>query len=136
MPDALTPTADATEGDDRTLLRPLFRAREEQVLETLLHHATFPPDLAHRIEARAKTLVDAARAAHRPGADVTDFLKQFGLGTREGTALLCLAEALLRIPDPATADALIDDRISAADWQAHVGQADSLAVNASAWRSC
>ena len=53
-----------------------------------------------------------------PGADVTDFLKEYGLGTAEGVALLCLAEALLRIPDAATADALIEDRIAAADWQA------------------
>ena len=48
-------------------------------------------------------------------------------------ALLCLAEALLRIPDAATADALIEDRIAAADWQKHLGHGDSLAVNASAW---
>ncbi len=48
-------------------------------------------------------------------------------------ALLCLAEALLRIPDAATADALIEDRISTADWQKHIGHADSMAVNASAW---
>ena len=51
----------------------------------------------------------------------------------EGVALLCLAEALLRIPDAATADALIEDRIGGADWQTHLGHGDSLAVNASAW---
>ncbi len=128
MPDALPPST-----DDRTALRRLHRAPEEQAAAALLQLATFAPDLAHRIEARARNLVYAARAAHRPGADVTDFLKEFGLGTREGTALLCLAEALLRIPDAATADALIEDRIANADWQAHLGQADSLAVNASAW---
>ena len=48
-------------------------------------------------------------------------------------ALLCLAEALLRIPDAATADALIEDRIAAADWQKHLGHGESIAVNASAW---
>ena len=63
--------------------------------------------------------VDGGRAAHRPGADVSDFLAESGLGTAEGVALLCLAEALLRIPDAATADALIEDRIGAADWQKH-----------------
>ena len=83
--------------------------------------------------ARARALVHAARAAHRPGADVTDFLAEYGLGTTEGVALLCLAEALLRIPDAATADALIEDRIAGADWQRHLGHGDSLAVNASAW---
>ncbi len=128
MPDALPQPA-----DDRTALRRLHRAPEDQVLAPVLHLATLPPDLAARVHGRARTLVRAARAAHRPGADVTDFLKQFGLGTREGVALLCLAEALLRIPDAATADALIEDRIANADWQAHLGQADSLAVNASAW---
>ena len=78
-------------------------------------------------------LVRAARAAYKPGADVSDFLKEYGLGTAEGVALLCLAEALLRIPDAATADALIEDRIGGGDWQQHLGRGESLAVNASAW---
>ena len=88
---------------------------------------------APEVDARAHALVRTARAAHRPGADVTDFLAEYGLGTAEGVALLCLAEALLRIPDAATADALIEDRIAAANWQSHLGQGDSIAVNASAW---
>ncbi len=99
------------------------------MLAPLLPLATSPPGVA----ARARSLVHAARAAHRPGADVTDFLAEYGLGTAEGVALLCLAEALLRIPDAATADALIEDRIAGADWQRHIGHGDSLAVNASAW---
>ncbi len=115
--------------DDRTQLRRLHRAPEPEALKPLLPLAASLPGVA----GRALALVDAARAAHRPGADVSDFLAEFGLGTTEGVALLCLAEALLRIPDAATADALIEDRISAADWQKHVGQGDSLAVNASAW---
>jgi RHH-type proline utilization regulon transcriptional repressor/proline dehydrogenase/delta 1-pyrroline-5-carboxylate dehydrogenase len=127
MPD----TAIAT--DDRTALRCLHRAPEPEAIAPLLRAATLPPELAARIEPRARALVRAARAAHRPGADVTDFLMEYGLGTSEGVALLCLAEALLRIPDAATADALIEDRIAAADWQAHLGRAESLTVNASAW---
>ncbi|HEX5326752.1 MAG TPA: bifunctional proline dehydrogenase/L-glutamate gamma-semialdehyde dehydrogenase PutA [Acetobacteraceae bacterium] len=118
---------------DRTELRHLHRLPEPQALAPLLAEATLPPAIGQRVDARARALVHAARAAHRPGADVTDFLKEFGLGTAEGVALLCLAEALLRIPDAATADALIEDRISAADWTQHLGQGDSLAVNASAW---
>ncbi|HEY2621787.1 MAG TPA: bifunctional proline dehydrogenase/L-glutamate gamma-semialdehyde dehydrogenase PutA [Acetobacteraceae bacterium] len=114
-------------------MRRLHRAAESDVLAPLLDAATLPGDLAARVDLRARSLVHAARAAHKPGADVTDFLAEYGLGTAEGVALLCLAEALLRIPDAATADALIDDRIAAADWQAHVGHGDSLAVNASAW---
>ena len=115
--------------DDRSAIRRLHRAPEAEVLAHLLPLAVSPPGVA----ARARGLVRAARAAHRPGADVSDFLAEFGLGTTEGVALLCLAEALLRIPDAATADALIEDRIAAADWQKHLGQGDSLAVNASAW---
>ena len=110
--------------DDRTELRRLHRAPEPDVLAPLLDAATLAPDVAARVEARARALVRAARAAHRPGGDVTDFLAEYGLGTAEGVALLCLAEALLRIPDAATADALIEDRIAAADWQVHVGHGD------------
>jgi RHH-type proline utilization regulon transcriptional repressor/proline dehydrogenase/delta 1-pyrroline-5-carboxylate dehydrogenase len=118
---------------DRSAIRALHRAPEERVLARLLHAGTLRPDLAKRVEARARQLVRAARTAHRPGSDITDFLKEYSLASNEGIALLCLAEALLRIPDAATADALIEDRIGSADWQAHLGQADSLTVNASAW---
>ena len=86
------------------------------------------------MQTRARALVRAARAAYKPGADVTDFLKEYGLGTAEGVALLCLAEALLRIPDAATADALIEDRIGGGDWQQPSRpRRHRLAVNASAW---
>ena len=128
MPDSLP-----SPGDDRSALRALHRAPEAEALHSLLALASFPEELAARVRQRAIALVRAARAAHRPGADVSDFLKEYGLGEPEGVALLCLAEALLRIPDAATADALIDDRVGGADWQQHLGQADSLAVNASAW---
>jgi RHH-type proline utilization regulon transcriptional repressor/proline dehydrogenase/delta 1-pyrroline-5-carboxylate dehydrogenase len=116
-------------GGDRTRIRSLHRAPERDVLAPLLDLAAAPPGVAACVCA----LVRAARNAHRPGADVTDFLAEYGLGTAEGVALLCLAEALLRIPDAATADALIEDRIAAADWQKHLGHGDSIAVNASAW---
>ncbi len=118
---------------DRTALRRLYRIPQADALASLIPQARQPPPVTARIEARARTLVRAARAAHRPGADVTDFLREYGLGSAEGIALLCLAEALLRIPDAATADALIEDRLAAADWELHLGRADSLMVNASAW---
>jgi len=119
--------------DDRTALRRLHRAPEPTVQAPLVHAASLPPNQAATVQTRARSLVRAARAAYKPGADVTDFLKEYGLGTTEGVALLCLAEALLRIPDAATADALIEDRIGGGDWQHHVGRGESLAVNASAW---
>ena len=118
---------------DRSAMRALHRAAEAEVLAPLLAAATPAPEIAGRIEARAKSLVRAARASYRPGADVSGFLREFGLGTAEGVALLCLAEALLRIPDAATADRLIEERIGGPDWEAHLGRADSLAVNASAF---
>jgi RHH-type transcriptional regulator, proline utilization regulon repressor / proline dehydrogenase / delta 1-pyrroline-5-carboxylate dehydrogenase len=119
--------------DDRSTLRAVHRAPEPAVLAPLLDAATLPPPVAARVAVRARALVRAARAAHTPGADVSDFLREYGLGTREGVALLCLAEALLRIPDAATADAFIEDRITGVDWQSHLGRADSLTVNASSW---
>lgn len=132
MPDAaLLPLQ--PDPDDRSALRALYRASEAEVVPPLLAAATLPPTQAAAVEARARALMRAARQAHRPGADVTAFLKEYGLGTKEGVALLCLAEALLRIPDAATADALIEDRIAATHWETHLGHADSLAVNASAW---
>jgi RHH-type proline utilization regulon transcriptional repressor/proline dehydrogenase/delta 1-pyrroline-5-carboxylate dehydrogenase len=133
MPDVLPTSAMDDGADDRARLRALYRAPDADVLAPLLEMATLPPHKAEAVRARAAALVRAARAVHRPGADVTDFLREYGLGDPEGVALLCLAEALLRIPDTATADALIDDRIGGADWQRHLGRADSLMVNASAW---
>ncbi|HEX3994530.1 MAG TPA: proline dehydrogenase family protein, partial [Acetobacteraceae bacterium] len=118
---------------DRSELRAQYRPPETTVLGALLDAATVPPPLAARVAVRARALVRAARATHTPGADVSDFLREYGLGTREGVALLCLAEALLRIPDAATADAFIEDRITGVDWQSHLGRADSLTVNASSW---
>ncbi len=129
MQDAPTPVI----RDDRRAMRALYRAPESAVLAPLLASATPAPEEATRIALRARSLVRGARAAYRPGADVSCFLREFGLGTTEGVALLCLAEALLRIPDARTADQLIEDRIGGADWETHLGHADSLAVNASAF---
>src|SRR3954454_13032745 len=97
--------------DDRSTLRALYRTTEADVLVPLVQAATLPAPIAARVAARARALVRATRAAHTPRADITDFLREYGLGSREGVALLCLAEALLRIPDAETADALIEDRI-------------------------
>ncbi len=81
----------------------------------------------------AITLVEGARASARKSGVVESFLKEFSLGTREGLALMCLAEALLRTPDADTRDRLIAEKIGSADWAAHLGQSDSLFVNASTW---
>ena len=67
------------------------------------------------------------------GSAVEAFLQSYGLSTREGIAMLCLAEALLRIPDATTADGLIDDTFATGNWKQHLGQSDSTLVNASTW---
>ena len=88
---------------------------------------------ALRASRAAAGLVQGVRASRRRFGMVDAFLQEFGLDTGEGVALMCLAEALLRIPDTQTADALIRDKIGGADWARHLGEADSMLVNASTW---
>ena len=81
----------------------------------------------------AADLVREARASAQRQGVVESFLQEFSLDTREGLALMCLAEALLRTPDEETRDRLIAEKIASADWASHVGRSDSLLVNASTW---
>ena len=81
----------------------------------------------------ARTLVERMRQAQQGQGGVNALLHEFSLSSDEGVALMCLAEALLRVPDRLTADALILDKLADADWAAHVGRSDSTFVNASAW---
>ncbi|RAK57739.1 bifunctional proline dehydrogenase/L-glutamate gamma-semialdehyde dehydrogenase PutA [Phenylobacterium deserti] len=85
------------------------------------------------VKLEAEALVRAARKAARKQGVVESFLQEFSLSTREGLALMCLAEALLRTPDEETRDRLIAEKIASADWASHIGQSDSLLVNASTW---
>ncbi|RYH12169.1 bifunctional proline dehydrogenase/L-glutamate gamma-semialdehyde dehydrogenase PutA [Tropicimonas sp. IMCC6043] len=84
------------------------------------------------ISARGAALVEAIRGSDDPGL-MEMFLAQYGLSTDEGIALMCLAEALLRVPDAATIDALIEDKIAPSDWSAHLRKSASYLVNASTW---
>ncbi len=94
--------------------------------------ATRPYD--HRaVAATAGALVLAVREERRSGNGLDSLMQEFSLSSQEGIALLCLAEALLRIPDPATADHLIRETLARGDWQAHLGHSPSLFVNAAAW---
>jgi RHH-type proline utilization regulon transcriptional repressor/proline dehydrogenase/delta 1-pyrroline-5-carboxylate dehydrogenase len=81
----------------------------------------------------AAELVRGARRHARRQGVVESFLQEFGLSTREGLALMCLAEALLRTPDEATRDKLIAEKVGSADWASHLGRSDSLFVNAGTW---
>jgi RHH-type proline utilization regulon transcriptional repressor/proline dehydrogenase/delta 1-pyrroline-5-carboxylate dehydrogenase len=85
------------------------------------------------VKRQAEDLVRAARGSARRQGVVEGFLQEFSLGTREGLALMCLAEALLRTPDAETRDRLIAEKIGGADWASHLGRPDSLFVNASTW---
>lgn len=78
-------------------------------------------------------LINRVRKETDGGDSIDQFLQEYSLDTQEGIVLMCLAEALLRIPDPATADALIKDKLSSANWEAHLKKSGSLLVNASTW---
>ncbi|MDE2440126.1 MAG: proline dehydrogenase family protein, partial [Betaproteobacteria bacterium] len=85
------------------------------------------------ISRRAVELVEAVRAQRRTASGVDHLMHEFSLSSQEGIALMCLAEALLRIPDGETMDRLIRDKISQGDWRAHLGHSGSLFVNAATW---
>ena len=108
-------------------------ADEAEVVRNLLHRQPLGDRERADIVAEAVALVEAARRATRKQGVVESFLQQFSLGTGEGLALMCLAEALLRTPDAETRDRLIAEKIGSADWASHLGQSDSLFVNASTW---
>ena len=106
---------------------------EAEACRALLARAPLSAEERRTVERDAAAMVRAARkSAERQGV-VESFLQQFSLGTREGLALMCLAEALLRTPDAETRDRLIAEKIGPADWASHLGQSDSLFVNASTW---
>jgi RHH-type proline utilization regulon transcriptional repressor/proline dehydrogenase/delta 1-pyrroline-5-carboxylate dehydrogenase len=116
----------------RAALRELHLAPEAEVLARL---TTPPPMSATEREAaatRATAIVEHLRADARPGL-MEVFLAEYGLSTEEGIALMCLAEALLRVPDAETVDALIEDKIAPSEWGAHLGHSASPLVNASTW---
>ena len=102
-------------------------------LESLLERAALPHRATARVRAEAHALVDAIRRRQQDASGVDALLREYDLSSGEGIVLMCLAEALLRIPDADTADRLIADKLGSADWQAHVGASDSLFVNASTW---
>jgi len=117
----------------RLELRKLYRADEEQVLQTLLPLADIGDQARSRAWERARQLVVNIRQAQVGKGGVDALLNEFSLSTEEGLVLMCLAEALLRVPDKHTADRLIRDKLIKGDWSAHLGNSDSLFVNMSAW---
>ena len=110
-----------------------YLADEHALVTELAAEADVGGPAREKIQATAATLVRAVRkhAANDTGIDA--FLRQYDLSSEEGILLMCIAEALLRIPDADIADRLIADKITAANWEDHLGESDSLFVNASTW---
>ena len=111
-----------------------FKYRDEaEAVRDLLVRSPLSSEERAATRAEAEALVRGARRSARRQGVVEGFLQEFSLGTREGLALMCLAEALLRTPDEETRDKLIAEKIGSADWASHLGRSDSLFVNASTW---
>ncbi len=123
--------ADATAAA-RAEIRRLHRAPEPDVLAPLLQAAALDPESRRRVESRALGMLAELRSAQASGW-VNQFLQEYRLNTSEGVALLSLAEAFLRVPDPETADQLIADKLGNADWKAHAGKSHSTLVNSATW---
>jgi RHH-type proline utilization regulon transcriptional repressor/proline dehydrogenase/delta 1-pyrroline-5-carboxylate dehydrogenase len=105
---------------------------EKQTVESLISRVDYLDAEESRIMQDATRMVEKVRAEGL-GVSAEAFLQQYGLNTTEGVAIMCLAEALLRIPDSETADSLIRDTFDGTNWQQHLGKSDNLFVNASGW---
>jgi RHH-type proline utilization regulon transcriptional repressor/proline dehydrogenase/delta 1-pyrroline-5-carboxylate dehydrogenase len=114
----------------RAAITAAYRRPEPECVPLLLGQARMPNP--EKIQAMATNLVQALRGK-RTGGGVEGLLQEFSLSSQEGVALMCLAEALLRIPDRATRDALIRDKIARGDWKSHTNGRQSLFVNAATW---
>ncbi len=117
----------------RARLRAHYRADEAGIVEMLLAQAELPPETQDRIAARARRLVQTVRENRVGQGGIDAFMHAYELSSKEGVVLMCLAEALLRIPDPETANMLIRDKLRDADFGSHLGESDSIFVNASTW---
>ena len=110
-----------------------YLPEEQALVRELADRARLPDAAARNAGARALALVQAVRAQKGSGGALDAFLREYSLASREGVILMCLAEALLRIPDGETADRLIADKIPTGAWDEHLGDSDSMLVNASTW---
>ncbi|WP_298933602.1 bifunctional proline dehydrogenase/L-glutamate gamma-semialdehyde dehydrogenase PutA [uncultured Ruegeria sp.] len=116
----------------RTRIDTLTYADQTAILDALIHQAALTDADRSAVCDAAAQLVRDIRSNTSPGM-MEVFLAEYGLSTDEGIALMCLAEALLRVPDADTIDVLIEDKIAPSDWGKHLGQSSSSLVNASTW---
>jgi RHH-type proline utilization regulon transcriptional repressor/proline dehydrogenase/delta 1-pyrroline-5-carboxylate dehydrogenase len=110
-----------------------YHANEGDVVQSLLAAARLEPGAQARVDQRAQSLVQAVRDRKADQGLMEAFMQEYDLSSEEGVVLMCLAEALLRIPDDDTAEKLIADKLGDADWESHLGRSSSVLVNASTW---
>lgn len=120
-------------GPDWARITAAWSRDETEAVEELLGQASLPPAERDLVLARATELVARVRSKASGQTAVESFMRQYDLSSEEGVLLMCVAEALLRIPDTATADKLIRDKLGEANWRRHLGGSDSMFVNASTW---
>jgi len=116
----------------RAKITAAYRRPETECLPQLIAEASLPKAVTAAARDLATRLVERLRDKDQSGG-VEGLIHEYSLSSQEGVALMCLAEALLRIPDRATRDALIRDKIGHGDWEAHLGNSRSLFVNAATW---
>ena len=122
-----------TECPIRQKIRDFYRIDENAVIDHILPLAEVGVKARSRAWERARQMVLNIRRDQDGQSGVDALLNEFSLSTEEGVVLMCLAEALLRVPDKATQDSLIRDKLAKGDWSSHLGSSDSLFVNASSW---
>ncbi len=114
-------------------IRSTHHAGERAALLPLLGVAEVPSPDGERVRALARARAARARDLLASESGIEAFMREYDLSSEEGVLLMCLAEALLRIPDSATQEALIRDKLARGDWSEHLGRSQSLFVNASTW---
>ena len=110
-----------------------YDSDEAAAVQALLPDAQLEPGAQTRVDRRACSLVRAVRDRKAEQGVLEAFMQEYDLSSEEGIVLMCLAEALLRIPDDETAEKLIADKLGEADWESHLGKSSSIMVNASTW---
>ncbi|WP_314105690.1 bifunctional proline dehydrogenase/L-glutamate gamma-semialdehyde dehydrogenase PutA [uncultured Stenotrophomonas sp.] len=132
-PPLLSPELPVVPNAFRQAITDAWMKDEASHVRELLAQARLPADEQAAVQATAADLVARVRVRAKDQGAIEAFMRQYDLGSEEGVLLMCVAEALLRIPDQDTADKLIRDKLGEADWKKHLGGSDSVLVNASTW---
>ncbi len=117
----------------RSAINQAYLCDESHYVQSLIAQYQLTDSESREISEQARNLIIRTREHTQTSGGIEALLQEYDLSSEEGVTLMCLAEALLRIPDPETADRLIKDKLSQADWEKHLGQSHSLFVNASTW---